>query len=386
MRLLWWCVCLVLCLGSLPVQGQTPKPPSVSEQARSHFKAGRALYSLGYYKEAVAELTRAYELVPLPELLFNVALSYRRLGEIDKALAALDQFIDKNPADASQLKEAKRQRKELESVSGDRDAFLASEDEAAREEQRETLKGITAKAVPLIIVSEPAGARIVLNGGNLPDETSPFVGSLPAAKYVVEVTLDGYEPSLHEVRLDPKTPQPLFVTLTRKKTSLVVRVTPRAGTVSLDGERLGRGDVVGPLEVEAGSHRLLVERRFYGPWEETIELRPDARIDLTAVLGKDRFRKFLGGAFLAGGGGSVGLGLLAGLVAQTRAQQLEDFLAEEQVFNAEAQDLERRGIRAERIQIGMFALGGALALTGASVWVVRKLGGENKSKQTSAKP
>jgi tetratricopeptide (TPR) repeat protein len=356
---------------------QGKKTASTTAQARAHFKTGEALYGLGYYKEAAAEFDEAYKLAALPELLYYAALSYRRLGEFSKAKSMLDQFIDSQPADKSQLKEAKRGRKEIETIlaaqaSGGEAELLVQEQKEATEEQRNTLQGITARAVPLIVVSEPANARLILNAGTLPDELTPYVAWLPAAKYVIEIAAEGYEPSFHEVRLDPKAPQPLFVKLVRKKTTLTVRVSPRAGRVYIDEKLVGSGELVGPIQVEAGEHKLRVERRFYGAWEESLSLQPDQRISVDTSLGRESFRRALGFGTMGVGTASLGLGVGAGLLALKRAEDLETFLAEERQFNAEAVALVEKGERAEKLQIASLAAGGALFVTGGVIILLNR--------------
>ncbi len=55
--------------------------PDVSE-ARKHYEAGRALYSVDRFREAAAEFEAGFALAPRPLFLFNVAQSLRRLAEV----------------------------------------------------------------------------------------------------------------------------------------------------------------------------------------------------------------------------------------------------------------------------------------------------------------
>jgi hypothetical protein len=61
--------------------------------AKGHFKAGSKLFEAQRYKEALAEFRTAYELAPLPELLFNIARCQEYLEDIAGAVRTYDQYL-----------------------------------------------------------------------------------------------------------------------------------------------------------------------------------------------------------------------------------------------------------------------------------------------------
>jgi hypothetical protein len=63
------------------------------EQAQKHFAAGRKLYDEAKYKEAIAELLKAYNLRPAPPILLNIARTYEKLGEKKNALKFYKEFL-----------------------------------------------------------------------------------------------------------------------------------------------------------------------------------------------------------------------------------------------------------------------------------------------------
>jgi tetratricopeptide (TPR) repeat protein len=71
----------------------------VQSRARAHFEAGRALYSLGSYTDAVREFTAGYQLVPNPTFLINLAQAYRKLDDLPKARAMFEKFLAEAPTD-----------------------------------------------------------------------------------------------------------------------------------------------------------------------------------------------------------------------------------------------------------------------------------------------
>lgn len=90
---LLWIFCLALCLigapGFLQAQGSGPSSapasqgaPSDTELAKKHFRAAKRLYEVGKFEEAISEYQQAYLYDPQPDVLYNIAQSYRRAGEI----------------------------------------------------------------------------------------------------------------------------------------------------------------------------------------------------------------------------------------------------------------------------------------------------------------
>jgi tetratricopeptide (TPR) repeat protein len=66
-------------------------------RARAHFTAGNAFYEVGEYARAVAEYETAYREKPLPELIFDVAQAQRKMGQIEKALASYERYVEVDP-------------------------------------------------------------------------------------------------------------------------------------------------------------------------------------------------------------------------------------------------------------------------------------------------
>jgi tetratricopeptide (TPR) repeat protein len=78
--------------------GAAEKPSSSSDkEARKLFYQGDRLYEEGKYEEAVAAFEKAYALSHRPELLFNLANAYERLGQYEEALRALRDFAPSAP-------------------------------------------------------------------------------------------------------------------------------------------------------------------------------------------------------------------------------------------------------------------------------------------------
>jgi tetratricopeptide (TPR) repeat protein len=83
---------LVLCAGATRAQSGDD-----TARARTHFEAGRALYNLGNYTDAIREFSAGYQLAPRPQFLVNLGQAYRKLGDLKKAREMYKKFLDEAP-------------------------------------------------------------------------------------------------------------------------------------------------------------------------------------------------------------------------------------------------------------------------------------------------
>jgi hypothetical protein len=96
-----------------PVSAPPDVPQDVMVRARAHFEAGRALYTLGRFEQALPEFVAGYQLVPRPEFLLDVAHCHRRLGHVAQARTMYQQFlVEARPGDP-RLPEVRRLLAEL---------------------------------------------------------------------------------------------------------------------------------------------------------------------------------------------------------------------------------------------------------------------------------
>lgn len=71
-----------------------PKKTPNQLKAEQHYKRARELYSLGRYREAIAQLEAALKLDPGgAELLYNLGLVHEKLGEADEAIDAYRRYL-----------------------------------------------------------------------------------------------------------------------------------------------------------------------------------------------------------------------------------------------------------------------------------------------------
>jgi len=91
--------------------------------AKKSYQHALELYKVGDYKTAASELRKAYDYAPLPPILFNLGVTYMKLGNKSAAKAALSEYVAAMPK-APNRGEADKLLAEL-NTSGDEDAAPA---------------------------------------------------------------------------------------------------------------------------------------------------------------------------------------------------------------------------------------------------------------------
>ncbi|MEO8874339.1 MAG: tetratricopeptide repeat protein, partial [Polyangiaceae bacterium] len=72
-------------------------------EARVHFKKGMDSISNGKYEDGISELQKAYEILPHPNVLYNIARAYAESGDLENAVANYRKYLDGNPPDRADV-------------------------------------------------------------------------------------------------------------------------------------------------------------------------------------------------------------------------------------------------------------------------------------------
>jgi tetratricopeptide (TPR) repeat protein len=88
---------LIACALGLMLVAGVARADEAFEKARVHSQAGIAYYDESRYDEAAREIEAAYRLKPLPELKYNLAECYERLGRVLDAARAYRAYLDGKP-------------------------------------------------------------------------------------------------------------------------------------------------------------------------------------------------------------------------------------------------------------------------------------------------
>jgi outer membrane receptor for ferrienterochelin and colicin len=74
-------------------------------EARGHFKKGMSAISNGHYEEGIAELQRAYEILPHPNVLYNIARAHAESGDLEGAVVNYKKYLEGNPPDRDEVQQ-----------------------------------------------------------------------------------------------------------------------------------------------------------------------------------------------------------------------------------------------------------------------------------------
>ena len=65
-----------------------------SASVQAEFQQGENAYNLGHFEESRLAFERAYQLDPLPAILFNIGQCYRQLGAYDRAAFFYQRYLE----------------------------------------------------------------------------------------------------------------------------------------------------------------------------------------------------------------------------------------------------------------------------------------------------
>jgi hypothetical protein len=157
---------LILVSAPSALLPQTASAADNTELARQHYKKASQLYDVGRFDEALAEYEKAYSLREDPSLLFNMAQTCRRKGDLKRAHDLYKNYLIKDP-ESPMRAEVESRIKALK----------------AQIEQSEKPAAEVAPVVP--IPASPSQALEPPTPGPAPGPTPPSVVGAPQAPIAV---------------------------------------------------------------------------------------------------------------------------------------------------------------------------------------------------------
>jgi tetratricopeptide (TPR) repeat protein len=107
-------LCVLACLHSAAARADEAPSPDVESRARAHYTAGRTLYQLGNYTDALRELLLGYALIPKYQFLLNMGQCYRRLDDPAKAREMYRKFLQEAPPEDANRPQVETLMRELD--------------------------------------------------------------------------------------------------------------------------------------------------------------------------------------------------------------------------------------------------------------------------------
>jgi hypothetical protein len=243
-------IVLALVTGlALPAAVAQPKPdPRVQEEAAARYDRGVKLFDAGDYTGALAEFEAVYKLTSRWEVLFNVAVTQKKLFRYGAAVRTLERYLAEGGAG---IDAPRRQAVERE------------------------LAEIRALVAEITVIVEGAPARIEVDGlyeGDTPLSRPLLLGS---GRHVIRASRDGELPD--ERSVDVVSGQNATVTLTprprpveKRTASVTIDSNPPGATLVIDGKPVGKAPWTG--ELEQGGHRVRATIDGYSPADQEVSV------------------------------------------------------------------------------------------------------------------
>jgi tetratricopeptide (TPR) repeat protein len=80
-----------------PRKAPPPHDPRQEKVARTHFEAAEKAFNVGRFEDALAEYQVAYDALPLPAFVFNIAQCHRNLGNAEQAIFFYQRYLSLEP-------------------------------------------------------------------------------------------------------------------------------------------------------------------------------------------------------------------------------------------------------------------------------------------------
>lgn len=97
-------VALALCASiAVSVLGINVARADVRTEARQHFRHGMAMIADGHLDDGIAELVEAYDILPHPNALYNIARAYAEASRYTEAIQYYQRYLESDPADREEV-------------------------------------------------------------------------------------------------------------------------------------------------------------------------------------------------------------------------------------------------------------------------------------------
>ena len=158
-----------------------------------------------------------------------------------------------------------------------------SENVEVKGDKKNTLTAILLEITgSLNICSNPSNA-IIRIGGKEAGNTPAIIANLGAGKYIVEVSMDGYEMWSDSVNINPGKETAITAELETKTGSVSIKSEPSNAMVLIDGKRAGSTPEM-LTDIKLGMHLVEVKMEGFETWCDSVNINPGKEIAVTAKL------------------------------------------------------------------------------------------------------
>ncbi len=147
----------------------------------------------------------------------------------------------------------------------------------------------------LHIVSNPPGAKVILDGKARKGKTPMTIPQVSVGKHRIELRLEKHRPWKTEVVVDPSAVVDIEADLAGKPGKLLVSSVPKGAKVFVDG--VDSGKTLARIPLDPGKHVVRVEKEGYEPETRDVTIDSGKALSLSVTLTK---RVEVSGAQIAG--------------------------------------------------------------------------------------
>ena len=274
-------------------------------QAADHYDRGINLYEQGDYEGAIEEFIAAYCHKPSYPVLKDIAQSFERMVDYEKAVAYLQRYIAETPPERHEERQVQSARVQV-------------------------LRNLPAR---VRIATAPPGAAVTLSSPSgvrargLSNDDQPLL--IRKGVYTLSIELDGHEPVTETIEVKIGQPYSYYYRLEPTKGTLRVMAVPATARIFIDKRWVALGSHLDELPI--GTYVIEVEADGYLPARRevaltetgqrlTMALAPRPRDGRTELLiaasvggavwsGSAAATIFGAGELLGGAGTALGLGI-----------------------------------------------------------------------------
>lgn len=257
MRLRSAVVAAALAVAQLAAAAPAATPPpseALVREAKRRFRNANALYQDGRYADALHLYQAAYDLVPSPDILFNIGLAKEKVFDYEGCSLTFRQYLQSAPDEAR----AAQARQRLERC------------------REQTL-------IPVKVSSLPPSAAVYVGSGaeRRPSGRTPAHLDLKPGPYQITVESPGYVPQTQEIVVEEGVHPDIDFSL-EKLSVLRVEADVPGADVEIDGKPEGATPL--SRELKAGLYRVAVHKAGYRPVTRQVRVNAGDQIALELSL------------------------------------------------------------------------------------------------------
>lgn len=238
-------------------------PRGISEaeaenRAADHYDRGLNLYEQGDYEAAIEEFMAAYCHKPYYLVLKDIAQSFERMVDYEKAVAYLERYVRETPADRAEERQVQSARVQV-------------------------LRNLPAR---VRIATVPPGAIVTLSNASgvrargISNDEEPLL--IRTGTYTLTIALDGYEAVSESIDVKIGQPYSYYYRLEPRTGTLRVAAVPPNARIFVDKRAVGLGSHVEELPI--GRYVIEVEADGYLPARRELTISENNQTRTTIAL------------------------------------------------------------------------------------------------------